>query len=193
MAGQDRALNRRTLLRRFVPEATEGVAQKVSEVLPERAQPPLRRRPPGAVEEARFLRLCTRCDLCVEACPPKAIHTLRNTAGIGGETPVMVPDSRACLMCEGFPCAAACPEGALEVPDNTVWKLGSAELVPEHCLPFMGPECGACAGLCPDDAPALTLRLGRPTLDADTCVGCGKCIEACPTTPKSIRMVPLSR
>ncbi len=178
----ERALSRRNLFRRFVPEATEQLARTVQQELPEW------RRPPGAVEEARFLDLCTRCDDCADACPHAAVHTLAAWVAIGAGTPVMVPDSRACHLCEGFPCAAACPTGALRVPETRLWKLGTVRLVTERCLPYMGPECGACAGLCPADAPALTLTLTRPAIDAETCVGCGRCIEACPTLPKAIEL-----
>ncbi|MCA9772736.1 MAG: 4Fe-4S binding protein, partial [Myxococcales bacterium] len=48
------------------------------------------------------------------------------------------------------------------------------------------PECGACAGLCPTETPALRLTRGRPVVDDDACVGCGLCIEACPTSPKAL-------
>ena len=103
----------------------------------------------------------------------------------------MAPDKRACHLCEGFPCVAACETGALEMPPTPLWKLGTVRLVRERCLPFMGPECGACAGLCPPAAPALRLALTRPQIDQDTCVGCGRCIEACPTLPKAIELVEL--
>lgn len=184
----ERELSRRNLFRRFVPEATEEVTRKVRGDL---GPLPLRRRPPGAVDEARFLELCTRCSDCSEACPHYAVHALASWVGIGGGTPVMVPDQRACHLCEGFPCAAACETGALELPATPLWKLGSVRLVQERCLPFMGPECGACAGLCPPDAPALRLVLTRPSIERDVCVGCGRCIEACPTDPKAIELLEL--
>jgi ferredoxin len=34
-------------------------------------------RPPGAVEEERFLAACTKCGLCVSACPSDAIQLVR--------------------------------------------------------------------------------------------------------------------
>jgi ferredoxin len=55
-----------------------------------------------------------------------------------------------------------------------------------RCIAFSGPECGACAGLCPEDVDALRLRADKPILDADACTGCGACIEACVVMPSAI-------
>lgn len=181
-------VSRRLWFKNLIPEATEHVARQATGGLESLAP---RRRPPGAVDEREFLRACTRCMKCVEACEYKAVHTLAQWVGIGGGTPVMVPDSRPCRLCEAFPCAAACPEGAL-IPPAEGWKLGEVVLDAGACLPYQGPECGACAGLCPSDPAAITLRLGRPQVSADDCTGCGLCIEACPTTPKALRLRPLS-
>jgi ferredoxin-type protein NapG len=151
-----------------------------------------RRRPPGAIAEREFLAGCTACDECVKACPENAIHTLAEWVGVGARTPVMVPESRPCIMCEGFPCAAACPENVLLVPEAPVWTLGVARVDEGRCLPFKGPECGACAGLCPGELTALTLRRGRPLVDEQRCVGCGLCIQACPVSPAAIELRPLA-
>ncbi|MEZ4468905.1 MAG: 4Fe-4S dicluster domain-containing protein [bacterium] len=180
---------RRRWLGGLLPRATEAVARVVSEEV-ERRLPP-RRRPPGAVGEALFLAGCTRCGDCVQACPHRAIFTLAAHVQPGAGTPVMVPDERPCHGCEGFPCAAACTPGVLEVPDGNTWKLGTFHVVTERCLPFRGPECGACGGLCPNDPPALTFRLGRPAIDPDRCVGCGLCKPACPVRPAALELTPL--
>lgn len=150
-----------------------------------------RRRPPGALPEAAFLASCDRCHKCVEACPEHAIYTLNMDAGIAAKSPVMVPEERPCLMCTGFPCAEACPTGALIVPETKTVNLGTVRLNKDHCFVFRGPECGACAELCPEDAPALKMIQRKPAIDEEACVGCGRCIEACPTIPKAIEMLPL--
>lgn len=185
----ERDVTRRALFRRFVPEAVEHVGRDLRDAAG--VEPPLRRRPPGAVDERTFLERCTRCGDCIDACPHAAVFKLADSVPFGGGTPVMAPDRRPCHLCDGFPCAAACEQGALVPPDGTLWKLGSVRIDESRCLPFMGPECGACAGLCPPDAPALTLRLGRPSVEEETCVGCGRCIEACPTSPPAIEIAPL--
>ena len=182
---------RRAWLRSLLPKPDEAL-QAARILAAEAAEaPPVRRRPPGAVEERAFLQRCTLCMDCVDACPHKAIHTLIDTVPIGPGTPVMLPQQRPCAMCEGWPCAAACGEGALVVPEGRTWKLGAVRVDKGRCLPFLGPECGACGGLCPEGAPALRLRLSQPWIDVAVCVGCGLCIEACPVTPPALELIPL--
>lgn len=170
------------------PTAVDAVAEAVEERIAPKDPP--RRRPPGAVPESRFLTLCTRCDACVDACPHEAVHTYVATAGDLARTPVMRPDRRPCHMCEGFPCAAACETGALVVPETHLVRLGRVRIAEDRCFTFQGPECGACARLCPGGLSALRMRGTRPSID-DSCVGCGICIEACPTTPAAIEILPL--
>jgi ferredoxin-type protein NapG len=152
------------------------------------APPPERLRPPGALAPEPFFARCNSCHDCVDACPPAAIFTI--AGGVDAGTPVMIPERTACAMCDGWPCAAACTTGALVVPETPVVKLGVARIAKDRCFVFRGPECGACARLCPDDAPALKLVAGRPTIDEDVCVGCGLCASACPTRPAAIDLTP---
>lgn len=171
---------------RLGPETAEHVGSSVREAT---GSPlPSRLRPPGALAEAQFLDRCTRCGDCADACPHYAVHTLADWVVPGGGTPVLVPDSRPCHLCTDYPCARACAEGALVAPEG-LWKLGHVRLSQARCLPFRGPECGACAGLCPEGVAGLTLKLGRPQIDIEECVGCGRCIEACPTNPPALEHV----
>ena len=62
----------------------------------------------------------------------------------------------------------------------------------DRCIAFMGPECGACIGVCPEATPGIALQAWKPVVDAQACVGCGKCIHVCPTSPPALEMVPLS-
>ena len=148
-------LTRRNWLKGLLPVARDAVAESL--VGPLERIFPARRRPPGAVVEASFLSLCTGCGECAAACPNAAIHSYRENAGVLAGTPVLLPDQQPCLMCEGFPCAAACEEGALIPVEKATWRLGEVRLAEARCIAFAGPDCGACASLCPPEAEALRL------------------------------------
>ena len=61
-----------------------------------------------------------------------------------------------------------------------------------RCIAYCGPECGACAGLCPPGAEsALRMVRARPELDATRCTGCGRCVASCPTSPPALELIPL--
>ncbi|MDP6774258.1 MAG: hypothetical protein QGI63_08315, partial [Rhodospirillales bacterium] len=54
------------------------------------------------------------------------------------------------------------------------------------CLPYSGPECGACADSCPVEG-ALEWEGGvRPVVNDERCTGCALCREACIVDPKAI-------
>lgn len=178
----DPALSRRRWLRGLLPVAAEAAAAVAAPMLREGPV-----RPPGAVREGDFLSLCTRCGDCAQACPYGTVFLFDGEQGALAKTPVLFVNERPCRHCDGYPCAAACETGALRVPQKGHPRLGGARIVEERCLPYKGPECGACAGLCPG-TQALTLRAGRPAIDSAHCTGCGMCIAACPVTPAAIEV-----
>jgi ferredoxin-type protein NapG len=171
----------RTTLGRFAREVAERTERRVV----------VQRyfRPPGAVDEVSFLSLCTRCEICIEVCPPRAIVKAPAAAGLAAATPMIEPTRQPCTVCPDMPCAAACPTGALVVPERKWegYRLGTLELVPERCIAFHGVECGACARACPVGEAAMVLDdAGRPVIKFEGCVGCGVCVRACVTTPSSL-------
>lgn len=145
-------------------------------------------RPPGALVEPAFLAACTRCGECERACPVHAIRPLGTQFGLASGTPVLNPALTACVMCDGMPCAAACPTPALEIPDNG-WRdvrMSRITIDEDRCIAFNNTECGVCTRVCPvgEDALRLDAR-GRPVI-GDACTGCGSCVGACVTAPSSI-------
>lgn len=168
-------------------------------------------RPPFAVPEDEFLMLCDRCGKCADACPHDVVFELSASLGsdIAG-TPALDLLNRGCRMCADWPCVSACAPDALRIPvtDDDMAdeaapsqvanrlplpKLASATLDETLCLPYLGPECGACADSCPVPGALTWDRGTKPSIHADHCSGCGMCREVCVVEPKAIRLGPLGR
>ena len=143
-------------------------------------------RPPGAIDEASFLAGCTRCGDCLTACPHDAIihapERLREAAG----TPMIEADHQACMMCEDFPCIAACQPGVLtsSVPP----MMGTAKVTEHLCLAHHGTTCTVCIERCPLDA--IDLDQGKPKVREADCTGCGVCRYVCVAPENAILLMP---
>jgi ferredoxin-type protein NapG len=154
-------------------------------------------RPPFALAELEFLLACTRCDRCVEACTYGVLFKLPARLGLQVVgTPAMDLLARGCRMCRDWPCVGACEPGALQLPDGNGSppehpKLALVRIDPNACLPYSGPECGACADSCP--VSALVWEDARPVIDEERCTGCALCREACIVEPKAVKVSALAR
>lgn len=150
-------------------------------------------RPPGALEESLFLDRCSRCHLCIEACPEGAIFKAGPQHGPAIElSPIMEVTQRACMLCDGVPCAAACPSGALEpVGRPQDIRIGTAAVLSNLCLNARGEACDACLHVCPIGADAIRIEEDKiPIIDPEHCTGCGQCISHCRAYPKAIVVRP---
>lgn len=151
-------------------------------------------RPPGAGEPARFNARCVRCGRCLEACPYGAIHAAPFDAAREAATPFLDARAQACRLCEDFPCAAACPTGALEVPaERAAAAMGVAVINEDTCLSYQGMRCEVCYRACPliDEAIVIDYRpregddihaVFAPQVVNDSCAGCGLCEQRCPVS-----------
>lgn len=144
-------------------------------------------RPPGAVAEPDFLAMCARCQRCLDACAPLAIHPAPIQSGIANlGTPVL--DTNKCVLC--MECIRACPTGALtKIPKKEVF-LGLAVIKKDVCFAWLKTRrCSECQKACP--LHAVNLKQGRfPEIIAEKCNGCGICMRRCPTEPKAIFISP---
>ncbi len=147
---------------------------------------PLILRPPGAVPEDDFLKMCIKCGQCAEACKnrdsnPDRTHqksTLQmarpgDNLPIG--TPFFTPRDVPCYMCTDIPCVPVCPTGALDEGlvsfikegsterelDINKAKMGLAVVDEESCVAFWGIQCDACYRACPLLGEAITLEFRR--------------------------------
>ena len=183
-------MDRRAFFRRAAGKATEVVVKEVDDKVKAEAVHWIR--PPYAVDELEFLLACTRCGECVTACPHDVIFPLESRLGAKVvNTPAMDLLNKGCHLCEDWPCVNACEPKALKFPEveedekMPLPVLAKASINTSTCLPYSGPECGACQGSCPVPG-ALVWEMERPRVDQDICTGCAMCREACIVEPKAV-------
>lgn len=187
-------MKRRDFFKLGAQKTAEAVYTVASENAARRAEKWFR--PPFAVPEMDFLLDCSRCDECISACQYGVLFKLpaRYGADVAG-TPALDLLGKGCRLCADWPCVTACEPGVLKFPDDDEDrpppKLSTARINEDTCLPYAGPECGACRGSCPING-ALTWDGGvKPVIDQALCTGCALCREACITEPKSIAITTL--
>lgn len=166
-------------------------------------------RPPGAIEEEKFVQACIKCGKCVEACPYDTLKlaSVNDDKGLG--TPYFEPRKTPCYLCTNYPCTKACPSGALLVenlqkeakPNIENSKMGLAIIHKESCIAFNGIQCDACYRACPLMGKAIVLEKDRneftgkhanlkPVVNSDTCTGCGICEQVCVVEKAAIYVLP---
>lgn len=147
-------------------------------------------RPPGALmPDEAFLEACTGCGDCVAVCPVDCITMI--DAGADRQLPAIFPALKACVICEGLPCIAACPDGALQQPAGGPERvrIGIAKVDPRRCVTFLGQRCDRCYRACPFPDRAIMMIGTRPLIGSGACTGCGLCEFACPEEPKAILII----
>jgi len=151
--------------------------------------------PPGPGEQYAFevnLDACTGCKACVAAC-----HSLngldddeawRDVGLLLGGTRTKAYQqtvTTACHHCADPACANGCPVGAYEKEADT----GVVKHLDDQCI-----GCGYCVLKCPYNVPKYNDKLGI-VRKCDMCVGrlregeAPACVQACPTSAISIRVV----
>ena len=152
-------------------------------------------RPPGALDEGDFVRKCIRCGLCGDVCPNQCVSYFDLGEGERSGTPFIVPRDQGCVLC--MKCTQVCPSGALtpisddrDVIQEEV-KMGTAVIDENLCYSYNNRICGVCYRACPFQGEALTIGAWeRPTVVAESCVGCGLCERICYHYPQAIRVIP---
>ncbi|MFA5027510.1 MAG: 4Fe-4S binding protein [Candidatus Methylomirabilota bacterium] len=143
-------------------------------------------RPPGALPEPAFLRLCLRCGLCMQSCPTNTLQPCLWESGLAGMwTPRLAlryaPCDQHCAVC-GQVCPSQAIRG-LPLAEKTHARIGTAVLKKELCLVWAQDKpCLICDEICPYNAIVFRTVEGhrRPVVIAARCNGCGFCEERCP-------------
>lgn len=155
-------------------------------------------RPPGSAPEDEFLDLCTRCGLCMKACPTNGLQPAIAEAGLEGFwTPVLVPRigycSQHCTLC-----GQTCPTDAIRefsAAEKKYLYIGTAFIDRSTCLVWANDKhCLVCDEVCSYRALHWKVVDGRrrPFVDEGKCTGCGECETKCPIQPvAAIRVASL--
>ncbi len=152
-------------------------------------------RPPGAIPEAEFLRICVRCGQCMKSCLTNTLQPCFWETGFTGLwTPQMDLRFAGCEQnCNA--CGKVCPTQAirsLSLEEKNYAKVGTAVLLKEKCLVWAQDKlCLVCDEICPYNAIVFRTIDGyrRPVVIASRCNGCGYCEQKCPVQGDSAIVV----
>ena len=150
------------------------------------------------------MALCIRCNRCLEVCPYGSIRRAGWGFTIG--TPFVFPKTKACYLC--MACTGLCPTDALDnrLTNPEEVRMGKArinprlcyshlffdaEVIPEDAGSRIGALCNTCYNVCPFPDKAIMLKNNLLPVVMEGCVGCGICVERCPTRPaRAINVLP---
>ncbi len=128
---------------------------------------------PWLKQPKQFTEQCTRCERCVSACETQVI-----IKGDGG-FPCLDFSKAECSFC--YRCAAACPEALFLNQDHLPWHAKAN--VESNCLAQRNVDCRSCGDSCDEMAIHFKLAIGHvatPSIDEQSCSGCGACVSVCP-------------
>lgn len=151
-------------------------------------------RPPGSLTEDAFNATCIRCGKCAQVCPTGAIVLTDLNDGFKElGTPKIDPLRGACERIQGrcdqqAKCAQICPTGSIQHVDRPNLKLGSSILNLGNCLAWHGKLCIVCYEVCPVPEAISITDEAKPSFNENSCVGCGRCVNACPAQPKALTL-----
>ena len=153
-------------------------------------------RPPGSIVEEAFIEVCIKCGACAQKCPTGTIVLATLSDGFKElGTPRIDALRGACERIQGrceedALCERVCPTGAIQRVDQDSLKTGSAIITTVRCIAWSGGSCLVCYEVCPVRGAISLTDEAHPVFHSDLCVGCGRCVYACPGQPKALTLVP---
>ena len=159
-------------------------------------------RPPGSLLESEFLKRCIKCEECMKVCLTNVLQPTLNQAGLEGIwSPYLDMKVGYCEYNCNL-CGQVCPTGAIKrlpVEVKKTTKIGLAFVDKNRCLPYsFDTPCIVCEEHCPTPKKAIwledvivknhkgeTVKLKRPHVIEDICIGCGICEFKCPGIDKA--------
>ncbi len=165
-----------------------------AEVLPKKA--PNRKTPItpfGSESVEKFYKHCTACQLCVTVCPNNVLRPSSRLEHL--MQPEMSFEKGYCRP-ESLKCSEVCPAGAIlkiTPEEKPEWKVGTAGVDYDLCVVNRdGVSCGNCAHHCPVGAIRMVRKNPNdekspriPSVNEEKCIGCGACVNLCPSRPIS--------
>jgi len=160
-------------------------------------------RPPGALEEDRFLDRCIRCHECVRICASTGACLQPALLQGGWEafwSPIAVLRSGYCEYSCNL-CGQVCPTGAitsLALEKKQRLRMGTAYFDKSRCIPWYSHvDCLVCEEHCPVPEKAIKFDIQQvrtfdgtlktvmfPYVVEERCIGCGICETKCPVVGK---------
>jgi len=153
--------------------------------------------PPGAGSVKNLHTKCVGCQLCVQACPNNVLRPSLDPDHF--IQPVMDFSDGFCRP-ECTVCGDVCPTGAIKsvtAEQKSAISIGRAVYDPWSCIVVTDAvKCGNCARHCPAGAISMIKQTGDssygydeslriPSVNAERCIGCGRCEYVCPVRPHS--------
>lgn len=118
------------------------------------------------------------------------VDATAKTSLLSRPAPRLVFDDGAFCEKECVACGAVCPTGAISplTPDaKKRFKIATVDFKIERCLIYYQQECAICRRECPFEAIDFVWNeeeyASLPVVDAEKCVGCGRCVAFCPGEP----------
>lgn len=160
-------------------------------------------RPPGVVDEARFVENCLRCLQCVRSCPNQIIKITGEGYGFASlYTPHLEFRPYGCdYFCQV--CQQVCPNRAIPLQtlvQKQLTPIGEARIDETTCVVYKEKiNCLVCEEVCPVPEKAIRFEeaggyardqepLREPKMVPERCIGCGICEAKCPAEPLAIRV-----